>query len=73
MPIHYCYEKKTGRFAGSGVTRIETDTHGCTTVAPDEDTVEEEEKDWQWKEGAWLRKPSSDITEASLLEMEVPR
>ena len=71
--IYYCYEKKTGRFAGHGTARIKTATHDVTTKAPDESVVVEEEMDWQWKGGKWLRKKSSEITEASLIEMEVPR
>ena len=74
MPIYYCYEKKTGRFAGSGVTNIKTATHGSTTTAPDEALAEqEEEMGWQWKNGVWLRKKATEITEASLVEREVPR
>lgn len=30
--IYYCYEKETGKFAGSGVTNIQNETHSCTTV-----------------------------------------
>ncbi len=65
--IYYVFEKKTGRFAGSGVTPIKTATHDCTTTPPNEAVAEAEEvMDWQWKDDAWSRKKATDITAASL-------
>lgn len=34
MAIYYAYEKATGKPAGSGVTEINTETHGSTTMPP---------------------------------------
>ena len=34
--IYYCYEKATGKYAGSGTPEIETETHSSTTVAAPE-------------------------------------
>jgi hypothetical protein len=31
MTIYYCYEKNTGRFAGSGIIPIDNTEIGCTT------------------------------------------
>ena len=61
--IYYCFERKTGRFAGSGTVRIRTATHDSTTKAPNEGAVVEEEMDWQWMNGGWLRKPALEITD----------
>jgi hypothetical protein len=32
MTIYYCYELKTGRFAGSGISQIDDDEYSSTTV-----------------------------------------
>jgi len=40
--IYYCFEKATGRYAGSGTPLIENATHSCTTVpAPSYDSEAE--------------------------------
>jgi hypothetical protein len=32
--IYYCFERETGRFAGSGTPLIQNETHDCTLIAP---------------------------------------
>jgi len=49
VPIYYVYERATGRFAGSGTPRIETETHASTTV-PIPGRSPEVERDWHFDE-----------------------
>ena len=57
MAIWYVYEKATGRFAGSGVPYIDTETHGSTAVPvpppPSGTRIEpffdKEKQTWEWR------------------------
>jgi len=42
--IYYCYEKETGKFAGSGTPNIQNTTHSCTEIIPDFES--DPEIDW---------------------------
>lgn len=64
--IYYCYDKKTGRFMGSGITQVDNAKVGSTTKVPDEELAQEEEMDWQWKDGKWIREKVDVIDNTDL-------
>jgi hypothetical protein len=51
MNIYYCYEIKTGRFSGSGVTEVNDDVYSSTMIpCPEHDSSTEVAifKDGKW-------------------------
>jgi hypothetical protein len=51
MNIYYCYEIKTGKFSGSGMTEVNDDVYSSTTIAcPEYDSLTEVPifKDGKW-------------------------
>jgi hypothetical protein len=51
MNIYYCYNKITGKFAGSGVFEVNDDQHSSTTIpCPEYDNTKEIP---YWKNSKW--------------------
>jgi hypothetical protein len=51
MTIYYCYDKKTGKFYGSGTTHIDNEMYGCTEVPyPSYNNITHMP---YWKNGSW--------------------
>lgn len=57
--IYYCYERSTGAFAGSGVTQVDTDSHGSTLVVPPETNPALDKLTWTGVE--WVVTTSSPV------------
>jgi hypothetical protein len=52
--IYYCYEKETGKFAGSGTPFYDTETIGCTTEPCPE--YEQDVNFPYWENNTWVLK-----------------
>ena len=65
--LYYCYETKTGRYAGSGASPIEAEGFSCTETPIDLKLLDQEqcnEMDWQFKDGKWVRETCANIDKA---------
>lgn len=56
MIIYYCYEKPTGRFAGSGITFFDSEWIGCTETPVPFFTKNQIP---YWENGTWVLKEKS--------------
>ncbi len=64
--IYYCFEKITGRFAGSGTPYYDTESIGCTT---EPSPLYEQYVNFPfWENGAWVLKPWTEAFPSEITE-----